>query len=72
MANRALTMNKMRQILRGHFEGRGTKLLRQFFEHKPDDKVFIEYVGKPLYITDPKTGQHIPVQVFFGGAGSRI
>lgn len=43
--------------------------LTMHFEHKAGDKVFIDYAGKPLYITDPETGEHIPVQVFLGVLG---
>ncbi|MDP3473893.1 MAG: IS21 family transposase [Algoriphagus sp.] len=43
--------------------------LTMHFKHKAGDKVFINYAGKPLYITDPETGEYIPVQVFLGVLG---
>ena len=49
--------------------------LTMHFEHKAGDKVFIDYAGKPLYITDPETGEHLPVQVFgpcWGAANTPI
>lgn len=43
--------------------------LTMHFEHKAGEKTFIDYAGKPLYITDPETGEHKPVPVFLGVLG---
>jgi transposase len=33
-------------------------------EHHPGDKLFLDFTGKKLSITDPETGELIPVEVF--------
>ena len=42
------------------------------FEHKAGDKMFVDYTGKKLYITDRKSGELHEVEVFvavLGGSG---
>jgi hypothetical protein len=38
-------------------------------EHKPGDKLFIDFAGTKLHLIDPKTGQKIPVEVFVAVLG---
>ena len=38
--------------------------------HKAGDRMFVDYAGKPLEITDPSTGEIIPVQVFVAILGA--
>lgn len=39
------------------------------FEHEPGDKLFIDYAGKKLYVTDRKTGEIRPVEVYVSVLG---
>lgn len=39
------------------------------FEHAPGDKMFIDFTGKKLYITDRKTGEIRPVEVYVSVLG---
>ena len=38
-------------------------------EHRPGDKAFLDYSGAKLYLTDPKTGEHTPVELFVSALG---
>lgn len=40
------------------------------FEHKASDKMFIDYAGLRLHLTDRKTGEMNPVEVFLAVLGS--
>lgn len=39
------------------------------FEHEPGDKMYIDFAGKRLYITDRKTGEIRPVEVYVSVLG---
>lgn len=39
------------------------------FEHEPGDKMYIDFAGKRLYITDRKTGKIRPVEVYVSVLG---
>lgn len=39
-------------------------------EHKAGDKIFVDFTGKKLNITDKNTGEHIPVEVFVSTLGA--
>jgi transposase len=47
----------------------GKQGLTMHFEHLAGDKVFIDYAGKKLYVTDPDTGEHFPIEVFVATLG---
>ena len=40
------------------------------FEHKAGDKLFVDFTGKKLYVTDKETGEVIPHEVFVAVLGS--
>ena len=40
------------------------KNLSMHFEYKAGEKVFVDYAGDHLYLTDKETGEHSPVEVF--------
>lgn len=40
------------------------------FEHKAGDKLFLDFCGKKLYVTDPQTGELQPIEVFVGVLGA--
>ncbi len=42
----------------------GRQRLTMHFEHPAGEKVFIDYAGKKLHVTDPDTGEYVPVEVF--------
>ena len=41
-------------------------------EHKPGDKIFVDYSGDPIYYTDRKTGEQIAAQLFVAAWASVI
>jgi transposase len=45
------------------------KNVSMHFEHKAGDKVFVDYAGKHLYLTDSETGELKPVEVFVAVLG---
>ncbi|MFZ9661914.1 MAG: IS21 family transposase [Chitinophagaceae bacterium] len=45
------------------------KNVTMHFEHKAGDKVFVDYAGKHLYLTEPETGELTPVEVFVAVLG---
>lgn len=45
------------------------KNISMHFEHKTGDKVFVDYAGAHLYLTDTETGELTPVEVFVGVLG---
>src|SRR4030042_2229347 len=48
-----------------HFQiWRGTNKTSMRIEHKAGDKMFVDFTGKHLYITDKITGKVLPVEVF--------
>lgn len=47
----------------------GKQGLTMHFDHPAGEKVFIDYAGKKLYVTDPETGEHFPVEVFVATLG---
>jgi transposase len=48
-----------------HFQiWRGSSKTSMRLEHKAGDKMFVDFTGKHLYITDKDTGRVIPVEVF--------
>lgn len=47
----------------------GRQGLTMHFEHPAGEKVFIDYAGKKLHVTDPDTGECIPVEVFVATLG---
>ena len=48
-----------------HFQlWRGSTRSSMHIEHKAGDKMFVDFTGKKLYLTDIKTGELIPVEVF--------
>lgn len=38
-------------------------------DYKAGEKVFVDYTGDRLYITDPETGETLPVEIFVGVMG---
>ncbi len=40
------------------------------FEHKAGDKLFVDYTGKKLHITDRESGELLPVEVFVAVLGA--
>jgi len=59
-------LSQFRQYIRLHLQ---KKNISMHFEHKAGDKVFVDYAGKHLYLTDAETGEHIPVEVFVAVLG---
>ncbi len=51
------------------YRWRKTSKAVMHFEHEPGDKLFIDYAGKKLYITDRKTGKIRPVEVYISVLG---
>lgn len=47
----------------------GRQRLTMHFEHPAGEKVFIDYAGKKLHVTDPDTGEYVPVEVFVATLG---
>ncbi len=47
----------------------GRQNLTMHFEHRAGEKVFIDYAGKKLHVTDPHTGEYFPVEVFVATLG---
>lgn len=47
----------------------GRQGLTMHFDHPAGEKVFIDYAGKKLHVTDPETGEHFPVEVFVATLG---
>jgi len=48
-----------------HFQlWRGSTKSSMHINHKAGDKMFVDFTGKRLYLTDMKTGKAIPVEVF--------
>jgi transposase len=43
---------------------------RMIQEHKAGDKLFVDYAGQTLPLTDPQTGEIIPVQIFVASLGA--
>jgi transposase len=41
-----------------------TRTATMHLEHVPGDKLFIDFTGKKLYLTDPDTGEMKPVEVY--------
>ena len=40
--------------------------LSYVFEHKPGDKLMVDFAGKKLFLTDPDTGEQQSVEFFVG------
>lgn len=54
-----------------HFQvWRGTSEVRMHIKHKAGDKMFVDYTGVKLAITDPKSGKQTPMEVFVAILGS--
>ena len=54
-----------------HFQmWRNASEVRMHIEHKAGDKMFVDYAGEKLVITDRKTGEEKPVEVFVAILGS--
>ena len=53
--------------LREHCKARGLSM-RQ--EHLPGQEMFVDFSGKHLYLTDPKTGEKTPIEVFVASLGA--
>ena len=47
-----------------------TSEVSMHIEHKAGDKMFVDYAGEKLAITDPKSGEQIPVEVFVAILGA--
>ncbi len=46
-----------------------TRMAVMHFEHNPGDKLYIDFAGKKLYITDRETGEISPVEVYISTLG---
>jgi transposase len=54
-----------------HFQTwRGTSDVRMHIEHKAGDKLFVDYAGDKLALTDPASGGQKPVEVFVAVLGA--
>ncbi len=55
--------SQFRKYVREHLQ---SKNLSMHFEYKAGEKIFVDYAGDHLYITDKETGEHTAVEVFVG------
>ncbi len=57
------------QFCEHYYRWRKTSKAVMHFEHEPGDKMFIDYAGKKLYITDRETGKMYPVEIYVSVLG---
>ncbi|RKY02934.1 MAG: IS21 family transposase [Spirochaetes bacterium] len=54
-----------------HFQvWRGASEVRMHIKHKAGDKMFVDYAGAKLAVTDPKSGEKTPMEVFVAILGA--